>query len=327
MRRRDLLVVLAGVISARTRDARAQQQVGKPVRIGILSPAPQSSTKMFDAFRVRLRELGYIESKNITIEYRLSAGDMGRLPGMAADLVRLPVDIIVTDGGERVAQIARAATSEIPIVMATAAGDPVGAGLATSFAAPGGNTTGFTLYSPELSAKRLQLLKEVSPKIERVAVFWDPTSGLPALRSTEAAAALLAVQLRLIEIATPGEIDIRFETAVDTHPEAFVILPGAMFWNERARIIALVAKHRLPAVYPEREYAEDGGLFAYGPDVAENFRRAATYVDKILRGAKPGELPIEQPTLFDLVVNLKTANELGLTMPRSILALANEVIE
>jgi putative ABC transport system substrate-binding protein len=327
MIRRNLLLSLAGVVFTPTRAVRAQQQAAKPVRIGILSPAPQSSTKLFDAFRARLRELGYIEGKNITIEYRLSAGDMGRLPGMAADLVRLPVDIIVTDGGEGVTQIARAATSEIPIVMATAAGDLVGAGLATSFAAPGGNTTGFTLYTPELSAKRLQLLKEVSPQIERVAVLWDPASRRPALSSTEAAAVSLAIQLSIVEIATPGEIGIRFATAIDTGAEAFVILPGAMFWNERARIIALVAGSRLPAVYPEREYAEDGGLFAYGPDVAENFRRAATYVDKIVRGAKPGELPIEQPTRFELVVNLKTAKELRLTIPPMIVGLADQVIE
>jgi putative ABC transport system substrate-binding protein len=302
------------------------QQQGRAFRIGILSPAERSSTKVFEAFREGLRALGYIEGRNIVIEYRLAAGNAGRLPLLAADLARLPVDLIVTDGGDKVAEIAHQAAPTIPIVMATA-GSPVVFGLVESLRRPGGNLTGFTLLSVELSAKRLELLREAFPAIAHITALWIARLGEQGLHATEQAARSLGVRLNAIEIAAPADISTAFETAVAAGAEALVVLPGAMFWNERARIVGLAEKYRLPAIYPEREYADDGGLLAYGPDVSDNFRRTAGYVDRILKGAKPGDLPIQQPTKFELVVNLKTAKALGRTIPQSILARADEVIE
>jgi putative ABC transport system substrate-binding protein len=302
----------------------AAQQAGKPIRIGILSPAQQTSTKSFDAFREGLRELGYIDGKNITIEYRLAAGDLSQLPAMAADLVRLPVDVIVTDG-PKAGEFAHEATQTIPIVMATV--DPVAAGLAESYPHPGGNVTGFSLQLVELNGKRLQLLKEAFPAISRVAPLWNPASNLPGLRSIEAAARTLGVQLHPVGIAAPEKIAAGFEAAITGGAEALIVLGDAMFWNHREQIVALAAKHRMPTIYPEREYANDGGLLTYGPNVADNFRRVAVYVDKILKGARPSDLPIQQPVKFELIVNLKTARALGLTLPPVILARADEVIE
>jgi len=304
------------------------QQPGKIFRIGVLSPAASPSTKAFDSLRKGLRDLGYIEGANITIEYRLAAGDYGQLPGMAADLVRVPVDLIVTDSGIAT-QIARQATRAIPIVAATAGADPVATGLAVSLAHPGGNVTGFTGY--ELGGKRLELLRELLSAVSRIGAFWNPATGSPAnnssLKATEEAARILGLQLRPIAVAAPGEITAGFEAAVGGGVEALVVLPDGMFWNEREQIVALAARYRLPAIYEEREYANDGGLLSYGRNVSENFRQAAGYVDKILRGAKPADLPIQQPTRFDLVVNVKTANALGLTIPPSLLDRADEVIE
>jgi putative tryptophan/tyrosine transport system substrate-binding protein len=265
-------------------DVRAQQPE-KVFRIGILSPAERTSTKVFDGFREGLRELGYV---------------------------------IVTDGGDKVAQIAHEATRKVPIVMGTS-GDPVAAGLAASFPHPGGNVTGFTLHPVGLFGKWLQLLKEAAPAASRMAVLRLPALAVPRLRATEEAARSLGVQLLPVEVGSPD--------GIASGAEALVIIPNAMFWNERARIVALVAQHRMPAIYPEREYADDGGLLAYGANVPDNFRRAAEYVDKIFKGAKPGNLPIQQPVKFDLIVNVKTAKALGLTIPSSILARADEVIE
>jgi len=302
------------------------QQPGKIFRIGVLSPAASPSTKAFDSLRKGLRDLGYIEGTNITIEYRLAAWDYSRLPPMAGELVRLPVDVIVTDT-QKSAVIAYEATRTIPIVGATLGADPVAAGLAASFAHPGGNVTGFSGFGVELSGKRLQLLKEAAPAIARIAGLWSPTMPTALRSATEEAARTLGIELRTIEVATPDQIPAGLEAAVAGGTEALVVLPDAMFWNERARIVALAAKYRMPAIYPEREYAEDGGLLAYSQNVSHQFRRAASYVDKILKGAKPGDLPIEQPTKFEMVINLKTAKALGLTIPPSILARADEVIE
>jgi putative ABC transport system substrate-binding protein len=295
-------------------------------RIGILSPAERPDTKIFDAFREGLRDLGYVDGENITIEYRLAAGDYSRLPTLAGELVRFPVDVIVTDG-QISTLVAHEATRTIPIVGGVGS-DPVAAGLAKSFAHPGGNVTGFSPFGPELSAKRLQLLKETIPAISRVAALWNPAEGPLGLRSTEEAARTLGVHLRPVEVTTPEEIAAGFEAVGASGAEAVVIAPVGMFWNQRARIVALAAKHRMPAIYPEREYVDDGGLLAYGRSVPDLWQRvSAGYVDKILKGAKPGDLPIEQPTRFELVVNLKTAKALGLTIPPSILARADEVIE
>jgi len=309
--------------SNRFRRSRGQR---KNLRIGVLSPAERTSTKVFDGFREGLREFGYVDGENIAIEYRLAAGDFSRLPAMAADLVRMPVGVIVTDGGDKVAQIAHDATRSIPIIMATS-GDPVAAGLAASFPHPGGNVTGFTLHPVEIFGKWLEFLKDAFPSVSHVAELWNPATTVPFLRVTEEAARSLGVQLRYIEIGSPDDIAGGFETAVDGGAEALVILPKAMFWNERSRIVALAAKYRMPAIYPEREYADDGGLLAYGANVPDNFRRAAGYVDKILKGAKPGDLPIQQPVKFELIVNVRTAKALSLTIPLSILDRADEVIE
>ena len=305
----------------------AAQQPGKVFRIGILSPAQRPNTKIFDGFRQGLADLGYIDGKNILIDYRLAAGDFSQLPAMAGELVRLPVDVIVVDGGGNVAQIAKDATSTIPIVGGLGA-DPVAAGLVRSFAHPGGNVTGFATLGIELSGKRLQLLKEAFPETSRMAVLRNSAAAsLSALRPTEEAARTLGVQLRRIDINAPDQIAGGFETATSGGAEALIVVADAMFWNERERIVTLAAKYRMPVIYPEREYVDDGGLLAYGRNVLENWGRAAGYVDKILKGEKPGDLPIEQPTKFELVVNLKTAKAQGLTIPRSILARADEVIE
>ena len=318
---------LAIAISAAAFSSATAQQPAKVFHIGILSPAPAASTKGFDAFRNGLRGLGYIEHANIMIEYRLAAWDYGRLPAMAADLVRLPVDVIVTDGGPRVASIAQEATHTIPIVAATAGADPVAAGLAMSLGHPGGNLTGFAGVNIELSGKRLQLLKGAVPGVTRVGVLRNPDNPSSTLRATEEAARTLGLELRIVEVAAPDKISAAFEAAVSGGAEAVVVLPDAMFWHERTRIVSLAAKHRLPAIYEDREYATDGGLLTYGRDVSEQFRLAAGYVDKILKGAKPADLPIQQPTRFQLVVNLKTAAALGLTIPLTILDLADEVTE
>ena len=313
-------------ISAAGFSSATAQQPAKVFRIGILTPAASSSTKAFDAFRDGLGELGYIEGANIKIEYRLAAWDYGRLPAMAADLVRLPVDVIVTDT-RRAAEIAQEATQTIPIVAATIGADPVAAGLAASLAHPGGNVTGFTGVGAELSGKRVQLLKDTVPGASRIAALWNPAMPVLTLRATEEAARTLGLELRTVEVGAPDEITAGFEAAVGAGAEALVVLPDVMFAHERARIIALAAQHRLPAIYEDREYAIDGGLLTYGRDVLEQFRLAAGYVDKILKGAKPADLPIQQPTRFQLVVNLKAAKALGLTIPPAILDLADEVIE
>jgi putative ABC transport system substrate-binding protein len=327
--RRDLFrfcaaAFLASGAAATCPIAACAQQPAKVFRIGILSPAASPSTKAFDALREGLRELGYIDGANITFEYRLAAGDYGRLPAMAADLVRLPVDLIVTDGGIAT-QAAQQVTRAIPIVAATIGEDPVGAGRAASLAHPGGNVTGFTGF--DLAAKRVELLKEAFPAVSRIAALRNPASLMLSLQATEEAAHALGLQLRPIAVATAGEIPAGFEAALGGGAEALVVLPDGMFWNERGRIVALAAQYRLPAIYEEREYVNDGGLISYGRNVPENFRQAAGYVARILKGAKPGDLPIQQPAKFDLIVNLKTARALGITFPPSILARADEVIE
>jgi putative ABC transport system substrate-binding protein len=324
MRRRGILAGFAALLFAPPH-ASAQQLPPKIPRIGILSQVASPSAKVWEAFRAGLGDLGYIDGQNITIEFRLFAGDYSRLPAMTADLVGLPVDIIVAEG-TNVAKFVQDTTRTIPIVLPSG-GDPVAAGVAESLAHPGRNVTGVVHILTEVSAKRLQLLKEAFPAISRVAALWNP-AGLPYhIRATEDAARLLAVQLLSIKITTPDQIAAGFEAAVEGGAEGLTILPDATLWNERAQVVALAAQRGFPAIYPERSYAEEGGLLTYGPSVTGSFRRAAWYVDKILQGAKPGDLPIEQPTKFELVVNLRTAKALGLTVPPSILARADEVIE
>jgi putative ABC transport system substrate-binding protein len=302
------------------------QQPAKVPRIGFLSPANGPGSREFEGFRQGLRELDYVEGQSLAIEYRLADGRPERLPFLAAELVGLAVDVVVTDGGAA-ATAARGATSTIPVVMGVGPPDPVQAGLAASVAHPGGNVTGFTLTAPGLYGKRLQLFKEAVPGLSRVAALWDPASPATGLTETQAAARSLGLELQILEIRTPDDLESAFETARSEHADGLFSVSGPLLANARGQIADLAAKHRLPGMFPDRDFAAAGGLMAYGPDPANSFRRAATYVDKILKGAKPADLPVEQPTKFDFVVNLRSARALRLTIPQSVLMQATEVIQ
>ena len=323
MERRTFLGIAGGLLAA---PLAAEGQQAKVPRIGILSPAPVGSDagRPYDAFREALRELGYLEGKTILLEFRLANG-YERLPGLAADLVRLKVDVIVTDGGEVTARIATKATSTIPIVMGTSA-DPVASGLVASLARPGRNITGLTFFSLELFGKRVQLLTEAVPVATRFAVLWDQAQRPDQFRATEAAAHSLGIHLQSLSVRGPTDFDAAFEAASRGRAGALLQLPSRMLFDHRSEIVDRALKYHLPALFEPR-FAEVGGLISYGPSVSDNFRRVAAYVDKILKGAKPGDLPIEQPTKFELVINLKTAKALGLTIPQSLLLRADQVIE
>jgi putative ABC transport system substrate-binding protein len=319
-----LLALLAAPIAA---DA---QQAGKAWRIGWLSagsPSDPRIQRFYGAFQDGLGHLGYVNGQNIAIESRWAAGKYERLPDLAAELVRLKMDIIVTAAVPAI-RAAKDATSTIPIVMASVV-DPVATGLVASFARPGGNITGLSNMSPELVGKQLEMLKGLVPKVSRVAILWNPTNlgNAPLLRAAEVAARTLGLRIQPVEARGPREIDSAFAAMTKDGAGAVVVLVDVMLSNERTRIANLAATRRLPAVYVLPEHVEAGGLMAYGPNVSDLFRRAATYVDKILKGAKPAELPIEQPTTFELVINLKTAKALGLTIPPSLLLRADQVIE
>jgi len=306
------------------------QQAGKVPRVGFLwTSSPELTTSALDAFRQGLREAGYIEGTNIAIEHRWAADVVQRLPDLASELVRSKVDIVVTQGTPA-AQAAKRATTTIPIVMAIS-GDAVATGLVASLAHPGGNITGLTLL-PELIGKRLELLKEAIPKARRVAVIVDPTTSSPGgaplgLQETEAAARVLGSQLQILEVRGRGDIKKAFEAATKARAEALVVSASPILRFYLQPFVDLAAKHRLPAIYQRREFAEAGGLMAYGPRDADLFRRAAVYVDKVLKGAKPADLPVEQPMRLELVINVRTAKALGLTIPPSVLARADEVIQ
>jgi ABC-type uncharacterized transport system substrate-binding protein len=286
-----------------------------------------SSTPLAEAFRQGLREHGYVDGQNIVLEFRFAAGRTDRLPALAAELVRLNVDAIVTESNAA-ALAAKNATQTIPIVMAIA-GDPVKAGVVDDLARPGRNITGLTLIHPELSGKRLQLLKEAVPRIGLVAVIWNPTSpgGADLLRETEAAARSLSLKVDAIAVRAPADLDAAFKAATDARPNALFVIPDGIFDYNRTRIVEFAMKSHLPGVFPSQAFAEAGGLMSYGPELAANLRRAAAFVDKILKGTKPADLPIEQPTKFELVINLKTAKALGITIPQSLLLRANQVIQ
>ena len=302
----------------------AQQPPGKTARIEFLGDVPSF---LDEAFRQGLRELGYVEGQNIAIEHRAAEWKYERLPGLAAELVRLKVDVIVAASGPAT-EAAKQATRTIPIVF-TVSGDPVAEGFVASLARPGGNLTGLATISPELVGKQLEMLKAVAPKVSRVAVLQNPDqpSHASAVRQAEDPARALGVQLQVLKARTPAEIEAAFAAMSSQRAGGVLVLRDAVFRAQRAQIVALAAKSRLPAVYGLREEAEAGGLMAYGASVPQMFQRAATYVDKILKGAKPADLPVEQPTKFEFVINMKTAKALGLTIPPSVLGRADEVIQ
>jgi putative ABC transport system substrate-binding protein len=324
MNRRAFVTGL-GAIFATPTTAKAQQ--ARIPTIGLLTLSVAPSTPTLEAFRQGLREYGYVEGRNIALEYRFAQGSPEKLRAMAAELVRMTVDIIVTES-VLAAQEAKRATNTIPIVTAVH-GDPVGAGLVSSLTRPGGNITGLSLVAPELSGKRLQLLKEVVPKATRVAAIWNGSNVAAAryLTETRAAARSLGLEVESFEVRTPADLDAAFEAVLTARPSAFMTLPDGMLLANRARMIEFGTRSRLPALFPDSEFATAGGLIAYGPSLAANFRRAAGYVDRILKGAKPADLPIEQPTKFELVINARTAKALGLTIPPSLLLRADQVIE
>jgi putative ABC transport system substrate-binding protein len=302
----------------------------KVPRVGYLSPGSPSDPgrqRRFQVFREGLRELGYVEGHNIAIESRWAEGKYDRDLGLAADLVRSKVDVIVAVGGPAT-MAAKQATKTIPIVMSVVI-DPVGSGLVPSLARPGGNVTGISMMAADLVSKQLEVLKEVIPKISRVALLWNPANPGSAsqFREAEAAARALGVRLQSLEVRVPREIEGTFGAMARERAGGLVVLADGLLTNQRKLIVELAAAKHLPAVYPQREYAEAGGLMVFSANPLDLERRAATYVDKILKGAKPGDLPVEQPTKLELVINLNTAKALGLTIPPTLLLRVHEVIE
>jgi putative ABC transport system substrate-binding protein len=283
--------------------------------------------RWLEAFRQGLRELGYVEGQNIAIESRWTEGKDDRLPALAADLVRSKVDIIVAETGAAT-RAAQQATRTIPIVMSLV-NDPVGSGLVASLARPGGNVTGLTIMSPDLVGKQFELLKAVVPKVSRVALLRHPDNPASAaqLREAEAAAQALGVRLQTLEARSPQEIDGAFAAMTRERAGALLVIPDTLFWSQRRQIVDLAVKRRLPSIRIGEAYAEAGGLMSYGPSYRDLERRAATYVDKILKGANPADLPVAQPTKFELVINLKTAKAIGLTIPQPLLQRADQIID
>ena len=324
-----LLGLLLAAASLLVPPAGETQQVAAIPRVGFLSPRSLDppTSRLIGAFREGLRELGYVEGQNIAIEFRWAGGKYDRLPGLAAELVSLKVAIIVATGLPAI-QAAKQATGTIPIVMATSL-DPVATGFVASLARPGGNITGLSAMAPDLVGKQLELLKEVVPKVSRVALLGNPDNPgtVPMVRSAQDAARALGVRLHALEARRPGEIDQAFAAMTRERADALIVLLDVMFAEHTARIAELAAKHRLPAVHGSHDYAEAGGLMVYGSSFDERYRRAATFVDKILKGAKPADLPIEQPTKFELIINLKTAKALGLRIPAPLLQRADQIIE
>jgi ABC-type uncharacterized transport system substrate-binding protein len=328
--RKAVLTILFVVVLLAVAVIAAAQQTGKVPRIGFLDPSTASSTAgLLEAFRQELRKLGWIEGKNIAIEYRFAEQKNERLPELAADLVRFKVDLIVASGGAT-PLAAKRATGTIPIVM-TNTGDPVSQGLVASLARPGGNVTGNASLSPELNSKRLEILKDAVPKLAQVG-FLRPRlgSGPLDLQLKELRAAALALKLKLEKIET--ELDTKglesaFKTAKQKQVGAVMTITTRRFFAERKLIVELAAKHRLPAIYPQKEFVDEGGLMSYGVDYTDSFRRAAVYVDKILKGAKPADLPVQQATKFEFIINLKAAKQIGLTIPVRMLERANQVIK
>jgi len=318
---------LCAMLLALSASAQAQRP-GKIPRIGFLTVgSPSVFPGRIEAFRQGLRELGYEEGKNIVIEWRYSEGKLDRLPALAAELVRLKVDIIVS-GGPTPTGFLKEATTTIPVVMAFHT-DPVGTGLVASLARPGGNITGLSVLSPELGGKRLELLKEIVPKLSRVAVLGSSIlpSNAQTLRETELAAGALGVKLQQFDVLSPKDMEAAFRRAVKERADAVLALGNTVLNANRTQVAELAVKSRLPAMYYAAEFVEAGGLMFYGVDFADLYRRAATYVDKILKGRTPADLPVEQPIKFEFIINLKTAKQTGLTIPPNVVARADRVIK
>ena len=329
MRRREFITGIGGAAAAWPIVARAQQK-SMPV-IGFLGIGRARAYRPWLRFRQGLRELGYVEGSNILIEYRWAEGKLERLPVLAAELVALKVDVIVTAGGTVAALAAKQATTTIPIVFGVV-GDPIADGLVSSLARPGGNVTGLSNVTNDLIGKWLELLKQVVPGVSLVAMLWKPRLHARPRQRCQAEGgrrlgASLGVQLQVVEARGPADFDRAFSEMSAKGAGALLVLTTPVFDIERQRIVDLAAKNRLPSMYANRNYVESGGLMCYGPNFADLYRRAAGYADKILKGAKPSDLPVEQPTKFELVINLKTAKALGLTVPPTLLAQADEVIE
>jgi ABC-type uncharacterized transport system substrate-binding protein len=311
-----------------SRAARAQQPTSTIRRIGVLIHESMLAGRgLLEAFRQGLREMGWLEGQNIAFEYRSADGKADALPKIAAELAQLRLDAILAEGTIAI-QAAKDATQSIPIVMATS-NDPVASGLITTLNQPGGNVTGLSLQSPQLAGKRLQLLSEIVPKLARLVVLSNPTnpSHAVAVQEMRAAAQSFGIELDVVETSAPDKFDRAFAAIAAVRADSLSVLPDAMFFGQHSRMVTFAAASHLPALFPEKEVVEDGGLMAYGPSIPASFRRAAAYVDKILRGAKPADLPVEQPTTFEFAINLKTAKALGLAVPQTLLVAADEVIE
>ena len=328
-----LLLALSALLFAFCLSAEAQQAAKIP-RVGILFIGGRDQPHV-EAFKQGLRERGYTEGKNIVLDYRYAEGNVDRLPSLAAELVQLKVDVIVTTSGNS-ARAVTEATKTIPIVITTGA-DPVKSGLAESLARPGRNVTGLSIIEEDLSGKRLEILKETFPKMTRLAYLWNPlavsysaagtTSGNPSYDQAEKATKTLGVQLLSYKVRTLAEIEKAFADMPKVRADALLVLQSPLMTLNSKKIVELALKQRLPGMYPTLQFAEEGGLMAYGPLIGDLYRRAATYVDKILKGAKPADLPVEQPMKFEFVVNLKTAKQIGLTIPPNVLARADKVIK
>jgi putative tryptophan/tyrosine transport system substrate-binding protein len=320
-------ILVAVILLALGVIAEAQQPTKVP-RIGFLTATSASSqVPRLEAFRQGLKDLGYFEGKNITIEYRFAEEKLDRVPSLATELVHLKVDIIVTGGGTST-RAAKEATVTIPIVMGFD-NDPVGSGFVASLAQPGGNITGLSTLSPEISGKQLELLKEIVPKLSRVAVFASSSApgNAQALKEIELAAGALGVKLQYLEVRDPKDIETAFGAASKGRVDAVLVLPSPITFSQRRQVVDLAAKSRLPAIYWATEFVEVGGLMTYSVSFTDLFRRAATYVDKILKGAKPANLPVEQPKKFEFIINLNAAKQIGFTIPPNVLARANRVIK
>ena len=324
MNRRAFLGSLAGVLLSAPLAAEAQP-AGKMAKVGILivGSAPDP---LLEAFRRGLRDLGYIEDQTVVIAPRFAHGKPERYPALVGELLDLKVDVLVAGGGIAGARAATVATKTVPIVTPVMS-DPVGSGLIVNLGHPGGNITGLSMLNTETTTKRLQLLREVFPNIARLAVLHDPRGEQAQLAVTETSAQRMGLQLQIFSALRPDEFETAFSMAKKARAEALLVLASGFFNAQRRRLVNLTVKYRVPAVYEHREFVDTGGLMSYGPNIADMYRRAAVLVDKILKGAKPGDLPVEQPTKFELVINLKTARALGLTIPPSLLQRADQVIE